>query len=81
MVAVPPVKDEIAPVTAFKVVAKRLVEVAFVKVAFVAVKVEMTAVTALKSVAKRLDEVALVLTRLVMTPFVLKRLSIVPVEA
>ena len=66
----PPVNEEMTPVRALKVVAKRFVEVALVRTASVAVKLEMTAVTALKSVAKRLDEVAFWLVKLVIVPFV-----------
>ena len=70
IVAVPPRSVEIPEVTALKVVAKRLEEVALVKVALVAVSVVKIAVAALRRVAKRLEEVALVLRRLVIVPSV-----------
>jgi hypothetical protein len=56
------VRVEMIPVTALSVVAKRLVEVALVRVAFDDVKVSMTPVVARKSVEKKLVEVALVNT-------------------
>ncbi len=64
----PPVSEEIVPVTALKSVAKRLDEVALVRVAFVEVKVSMIPVVALRSVAKKLDEVAFVVRRLAIVP-------------
>ena len=81
IVAVPPKSDEIPPVTALKVVAKRLEDVALVKVALVAVRVVMIAVARLARVAKKLEDVALVLRRLVIVPLVAKRLvEVIPVE-
>ena len=71
IVAVPPRREEIPAVTALKVVAKRLVEVALVKVALEAVRVVMIAVAALRRVAKKLEDVALVVRRLAIVPLVL----------
>ncbi len=66
----PPVSEEIVPVTALKRVAKRLEEVALVRVAFDEVKVSMMPVVARRSVAKKLEEVALVFRREAIVPVV-----------